>query len=252
MLRIWSFQQLISSTVSGSPELASKNIAAGAIKITYALIFTLFLGFGLQLGSEIYLAADSSSRHNLDDITNQLFPGVDIVGSFIPDNGTLAYTNKGETINGTFMFYDLQEPNMNEYVKEACVRRHDSPWYYQPFPWWTQFIIVPLYTLLSPISNLQPFWKWNFLVMVVIACISYTLNTVVNYLVDQHADLVSFIGSVSIGIMGHIYARCAGGTAFPVMVTGALFLVPVRLLHRMSCLSINLGCLDRSLRCWWY
>ena len=42
----------VSVTARGSDsELASKNMLSGSIKMVYALIYTLFLGFGLQIGS---------------------------------------------------------------------------------------------------------------------------------------------------------------------------------------------------------
>ncbi|CAD6588415.1 MAG: hypothetical protein CYPHOPRED_004382, partial [Cyphobasidiales sp. Tagirdzhanova-0007] len=42
----------------------------------------------------------------------------------------------------------------------------------------------------------------------------------------NHSDIVSFIGSFVIGILGNLYSRLFRGTGFVVMVTGVLFLVP--------------------------
>ncbi|KAH9971879.1 hypothetical protein BGW80DRAFT_1318981 [Lactifluus volemus] len=38
----------------GSLELSSRNIVAGAVRLCYALVYSLFLGFGLAIGAEVY------------------------------------------------------------------------------------------------------------------------------------------------------------------------------------------------------
>lgn len=38
----------------GSLELSSRNIVAGAVRLCYALMYSLFLGFGLAIGAEVY------------------------------------------------------------------------------------------------------------------------------------------------------------------------------------------------------
>lgn len=38
----------------GALELASRNITAGAVRIGYSVIYSLFLGFGISIGAEIY------------------------------------------------------------------------------------------------------------------------------------------------------------------------------------------------------
>ncbi len=37
----------------GSLELSSRNIVAGAVRLCYALMYSLFLGFGLAIGAEV-------------------------------------------------------------------------------------------------------------------------------------------------------------------------------------------------------
>lgn len=41
--------------LSGALELASRNITAGAVRMGYSVIYSLFLGFGISIGSEIYV-----------------------------------------------------------------------------------------------------------------------------------------------------------------------------------------------------
>jgi hypothetical protein len=40
--------------LSGALELASRNIISGSVRMCYALIYSLFLGFGLAIGAQIY------------------------------------------------------------------------------------------------------------------------------------------------------------------------------------------------------
>ena len=35
-------------------ELSSRNIISGAVRLCYALMYSLFLGFGLAIGAEVY------------------------------------------------------------------------------------------------------------------------------------------------------------------------------------------------------
>lgn len=38
----------------GSLELSSRNIVAGSVRLCYAVVYSLFLGFGLAIGAEAY------------------------------------------------------------------------------------------------------------------------------------------------------------------------------------------------------
>ena len=114
-----------------------------------------------------------------------------------------------------------------EHIINGCYRPPTFPWYLQPFPWWTQFIIVPIFSILSSLANLQPFWTVELVVMVVISCVSYAANKVANHFIFNRSDVVSAIGAFAVGLLGNIYSRKMGGTAFTSMVTGVLFLVPV-------------------------
>jgi hypothetical protein len=223
--------------VSGSLELASKNIACGSIKMMYALIYTFFLGFGLQIGNDLYLVLDHRARDQLDLLATRVYTQLSVIGEFVPSNGSFSYINQGRPLNGTFTLYDLVDPRQNEKIVVGCLREPNIPWYLQPFPWWSQFIIVPIFSLLSSLMNLQPIWTWDMLVMIVISCISYTTNKIANHFIPNRSDFVSFIGAFSVGILGNVYSRRMNGTAFTVMVTGVLFLVPVSFIPRGSILN---------------
>ena len=80
-------------------------------------------------------------------------------------------------------------------------------------------------------ANLQP-WKGsknalNLLVMVIISSAAFATNKIANHFIFNRSDVVSAIGAFTAGILGNLYSRKMGGTAFTSMVTGVLFLVPV-------------------------
>lgn len=70
--------------------------------------------------------------------------------------------------------------------------------------------------------------------MVLFSCCSYAANKATNIALPDRPDVVAAAGAFVIGCLGNIYSRVVRGTAFTSMVTGVLFLVPVRLdaLHR--------------------
>ena len=110
----------------------------------------------------------------------------------------------------------------------GCFRKSDWPWWKQPLPWWTAFFLVPLYSTCSSLNNLQSYRSKQLPIMVIFSCCSYTANRLVASVLPGRPDLVAAAGSFVIGILGNLYSRIAHGTAFTSMVTGVLFLVPVR------------------------
>ena len=64
--------------------------------------------------------------------------------------------------------------------------------------------------------------------MVILACVAFTANKLGNVFLPDNGDLVSAVGALIIGLLGNFYSRMVHGTAFTSMVTGVLFLVPVR------------------------
>ncbi|KAI0750823.1 DUF1212-domain-containing protein [Daedaleopsis nitida] len=211
--------------LSSSLELASKNIVCGSVKMVYALIYTLFLGFGLQIGSDLYLLFDHNARDSLATLAARMETAASVTGTFVSDNGTLSVINGGAPLIGTFTFTS-GAPLAREHIVDGCYRPPGFAWYLQPFPWWAQFFIVPTFSVLSSLANLQPFLTVELAVMVVISCVSYAANKIANHFIFNRSDVVSAIGAFAVGLLGNIYSRRMGGTAFTSMVTGVLFLVP--------------------------
>ncbi|KAF9057691.1 hypothetical protein BJ165DRAFT_1335228 [Panaeolus papilionaceus] len=208
--------------LSSSLELASKNIVCGSVKMVYALIYTLFLGFGLQIGNDFYLLLDPFTRHRLESLSTSLSSTVSLAGTWMADNST---TSLDLPLNGTWTFTHTIQPSEQD-IYDGCYRPKTFPWYLQSFPLWTSFIIVPLFSTLSSLSNLQPLKSKQLPVMVVISCCSYASNKIANHYIFNRSDVVSAIGAFTVGILGNVYSRRMGGTAFTSMVTGVLFLVP--------------------------
>jgi len=146
-----------------------------------------------------------------------------MTGSWVADNGTV---NDTLPIVGTWTFTHPTSPLAQDII-DGCYRPASFPWYLQQFPAWTAFIIVPLFSLLSSLANLQPFRSKQLPVMVIISCASYASNKVANHYIFNRSDVVSAIGAFTVGVLGNVYSRKMGGTAFTSMVTGVLFLVPV-------------------------
>jgi hypothetical protein len=194
--------------------------------MVYALIYTLFLGFGLQIGSDLYLLFDANARHHLASLNAALSRTIIYTGSFAIDNGTL--TSPELPSFGSFTFTNGSAP-LATHMHGGCYRPPESQWYLQPFPFWSQFITVPLFSTLSSLSNLQPWRELDLVVMVVISCVSFAANKAANHFIFNRSDVVSAIGAFAVGLLGNVYSRMFGGTAFTVMVTGVLFLVPVRI-----------------------
>lgn len=134
--------------------------------------------------------------------------------------------NSSIPIVGTWTFTHAIPPNELDIIN-GCYRPQGSVWYLQPFPIWTAVIIVPIFSTLSSLANLQPFKSKQLPVMVFISCCSYTSNRIANHYIFNRSDIVSAIGAFTVGLLGNVYSRKMGGTAFTSMVTGVLFLVPV-------------------------
>lgn len=183
-------------------------------------------GFGLQIGSDLYLLFDQNAFHHLQQAANNLTGTVQMMGSFIADNDTQTLL----PLSSTFVFTNAI-PTKDRFVVLGCYRPPTDPWYLRSAPFWAQFFIVPIFSVLSSLANLQPVSDWrsrrNLLVMVIISCASFATNKVANHYIFNHSDVVSAIGAFTIGILGNIWAKASGSSAFTSMVTGVLFLVPV-------------------------
>ncbi|KAL0951423.1 hypothetical protein HGRIS_008115 [Hohenbuehelia grisea] len=198
-------------------ELMSRNLFCGSVRIVYAIIYTLFLGFGLTIGSDFYLLIDRRAHRSYQrDSSNRAY----VHGHFSMINGT----TPASLISGVLAI-DQQLPK-GAHIFKGCIRDPTWSWYKQAFPWWTVFFMVPIYTTCSSLSNLQSYKSIQLPIMVFFSCCSYAANKATSYAIPGRSDVASAAGAFAIGMLGNLYSRLIGGTAFTSMVSGVLLLVP--------------------------
>lgn len=112
----------------------------------------------------------------------------------------------------------------------SCYRPPDAPWYLQIFPWWTDFLIVPVFAFVCSLSNFQPASCRpaceDLAIMTIIGCISYAANELLVNMYAEYSVFMATVGAFCVAWLGHGWARITGRSAFNAMVTGVLFLVP--------------------------
>jgi len=199
-------------------ELTSTNIFCGSVRLVYAIIYTLFLGFGLTIGSDLYVVIDKHARRMLEAAGTLQYTMV---------HGIFESTNTSFSLNGPFVF-GFADPSAkpNDLSQQGCFRDPSWPWWRQPIPWWTLFFLVPAYSICSSLANFQHWRSRQLLVMTTFSCLAFLANNVANNLLPNRGDIVSGAGAFAIGLLGNFYSRLARGTAFTSMVTGVLLLVP--------------------------
>ncbi|THH03748.1 hypothetical protein EW145_g6037 [Phellinidium pouzarii] len=237
--QIWCFSAISSAGVisllpgylilSGSLDIAGKNQSLGAPKVVSGIMTSLYLGFGLTLGSDLFLFLDRPARRAVRASASSLASNAVISGTYEAFNSTSSgFGNSGSaTFSGYFTFQNSSTPAPPTLV-QGCFRDPHWGWYLKPMPFWTLFFLVPLFAFCSSMNNQQHWWSRQMAVMVTIACISFWITRVCNLTLglSNHPDYVSLIGSWLLGILGNGYSRRFGGTAFTAMLTGILLLVP--------------------------
>ncbi|CAE6443654.1 unnamed protein product [Rhizoctonia solani] len=205
-----------------SLELASKNLISGSVKMVYAIVYSLFLGFSLTIGSDLYFLVDKSARHRRESATVAMASQIIIHGQFRSDNMTIF------PFNGTFIFKNAtaDTPSNSHYQAKGCYRDPNWPWYLQDFPGWTLFILVPFFSLFGSFASMQPLKSTQLPVMVFISSAAFAANKAANRYIFNRSDVVSAIGAFVVGVLGNLYSRVFRGTAFVVMVNGIGFLIP--------------------------
>ncbi|KAK4699716.1 hypothetical protein P7C70_g6543, partial [Phenoliferia sp. Uapishka_3] len=212
----------------GSLELASKNLVAGSVRMVYAIIYTLFLGFSISVGSDLFYLFMPSARAGT---ATTVVAATVMQGTFMSDNttnsfmGTFSFTNTTTTASADTA--SLQKGNV------MCARDPGWQWWRQNVNLYWLFFLVPGFSVALSLWNLQPIRSREMPVMVIIAIIGFVTNRLATQYPElalpqifDRSDIVSFIGATVIGLLGNIYSRVFNGTSFTAMATGVLFLVP--------------------------
>ncbi|WVR06201.1 hypothetical protein IAU60_003231 [Kwoniella sp. DSM 27419] len=217
----------------GSLELASKNIMSGSVRMVYAIIYSLFLGFGITIGSDLFYVLDRPARRASQAALRAAQSYVTVEGSFNANNMfNLTSSTTGEVMplwTGTFTFSNATTDQITSNLQQGsiiCVRDPNWPWWRQGMPQLYLILFIPIFSVLLSMWNMQPLRSRQLPVMCVICCIGYLTNALANHYIFDRSDVVSALGAFVIGILGNIYSRVFGGTAFTSMVPGVLFLVP--------------------------
>lgn len=196
----------------------------------------------MNLGSEIYLAIDRNAHNNYyraSELANVTYSH----GSFQFMNGSVPFDLiPGVLGQGNLGFEQLHQ-------NHGCFRDPSWPFLRQSIPTYAQwFLLVPLYALISSMSAGQRLRSKKMIVMVVLACASWAVNKAVSSKTHDRADLSSFFGALTVGVCGNIWGMIIGRSAYPVMLVGVLFLVPVGSHVLLNFTFADVSAISRELR----
>lgn len=158
------------------------------------------------MGSDFWFMIDKSARERRVQAASSLTTIIKMNGTLIPSaNETAVFQtlldSLGENLNGSWTFINQTQKVSHKYHYQivGCYREPSWPWYQRPFPFWSLFILVPLYSLCSASWNLQPLWSKQMPVMVAISCFSYAARKVLQHMIGPRNEVVSACGAFVIG-----------------------------------------------------
>jgi hypothetical protein len=120
-----------------------------------SLVLFSMQGFGLQIGLDLYLLFDLREFHHLQQATSNLTGTVKMIGFFIADNDAQILL-----LSNTFVFTNAI-PSKASFIVLGCYCPPNDPWYLRSAPFWAQFFIVPIFSVLSSLANLRPVSDWK-------------------------------------------------------------------------------------------
>ena len=188
---------------------------------------SLYLGFGLTLGSDIWLHFDKSERARVSSLAD----------SFERFNGTFYSTNSSvpgwlspANLTGIWSFDETTVQETRDIVS-GCYRDSDRGWWLQPLPWYSLFALLPIINLVISMKRNQPLWTIEMPVMIAISCTSTAVTRLANrhMALSGHPDYTALLGSFVVSLLGNLYSRKMGGTAFTIMLAGIWLLIPTGL-----------------------
>lgn len=212
--------------VAGVLDIATHNIYLGAPKLVTGLMTSLYLGFGLTLGSDVWLHFDAKGRA-LTAATASRY--ITLNGTFFSANASIPALSP-ENLTGVYSF--TQNPTAHDYIDaNGCYRAPDWHWALLPLPWYTLFVTLPVLNLVLSMKRAQPLWTVQMPVMIAISCVSYAVTHLcsVKLGLSGHPDYTALLGSFIVSMLGNMYSRRMGGTAFTIMLTGIWLLIPTGL-----------------------
>lgn len=213
--------------MSGVLDIASKNIHLGCPKVVSGLMTSLYLGFGLTFGSDIWLHFDSKGRGFVSSMADKY---ESFNGTFTSGNASTPDWLSPQNLTGIWSF---QESSISgtEYFVKGCYRNPSWGWWLSPLPWYSLFALLPILNLVLSMKRAQPLKSVEMPVMILISCTSTAVTQLANRRMglSGHPDYTALLGSFVVSLLGNIYSRKMGGTAFTIMLTGIWLLIPTGL-----------------------
>lgn len=174
--------------------------------MVYAIIYSLFLGFGITIGSDIFYVFDRPARRADSIAAAALHQVVTVHGQFAQDallnSSSSDYISNFMPFNGTFTFSNGTTDAITAHLHKGsviCDRPDGLPWYRQAMPPIYNIGFVPLFSFLLCLWNMQPLRSRQLPVMVFISCVGYAANSLANHYIFDRSDVVSAIGAFVIG-----------------------------------------------------
>lgn len=164
--------------------------------MVYAILYSLFLGFGLSIGSEIY------ARTGLT-----IYGSTDYTCSALRGDGVPWYRN---TIPEWWC-----KP-----ISDLPLRTRSLSGLTLPRP--ADFLTIPMYLLVLALRNGQPLFRKETLMMIIIGSAGFVSNFYSGKAFINRPDISSAIGSFIVGIIGNLYGKFTRGSPFVVMVPGSV------------------------------
>ncbi|KAL5527994.1 hypothetical protein ACEPAG_6795 [Sanghuangporus baumii] len=213
--------------LAGVLDIASKNIYLGSSKVVSGLMTSLYLGFGLTLGSDIWLHFDKSERARVSSLADRFET---FNGTFDSTNTTTPSWLSPTNLTGIWSFQETSVQETHE-IHAGCYRNPSWGWWFQPLPWYSLFALLPVLNLVLSMKRAQPLWTVEMPVMILISCASTAVTKVANWhmALSGHPDYTALLGSFVVSLLGNLYSRKMGGTAFTIMLTGIWLLIPTGL-----------------------
>jgi uncharacterized membrane protein YjjB (DUF3815 family) len=181
----------------GSLELQSRSLVAGSVRMVYAIIYSLFLGYGITIGTAIYGLLDANATSNTQCINPMYvfdFPS----------------------------FQKLDFPHLYRSADEVSLSSSEA--YFIPRAPYYRFIFVPIFTLCLTVIN-QAKWR-QVPVMILIAFAGYVVNFFSARRFPAAPQISNTLGALSVGVLGNLYSRVHHGVAAAALIPAIFVQVP--------------------------
>ena len=154
--------------------------------MVFGIVYSLFIGFSLTIGSDLYFFVDTEARHRREAATRYLLDQTSVHGMYQSDTTSRS---------GKFSFNsDAIPPPNSHYRQHGCYRDPEWGWYLQPFPTWAIWSLIPIFCTISALATFQPFRSRELAVMVFISCCSYAVDMVRSLPAFLPPEAQSFVG----------------------------------------------------------